>query len=660
MKKPVAFTSRTSTLRSRDKLFTCQQLCVEAVELAAMIRQAFLSILLYRISQTATEDARNGSIVREQASNLKRPHRGPFVEVAQALFCVHNEMSRFAVIVSMTYNYCHRCQDRRLLQSPVQPGTTQCTSAHAEFSFKVFVCATSVDSLLKYNTTRLSGSCNSDQLPTTVEEKGQYNITVWDSRNCTVAIRQGNSHPWLAAAVGLPSLVLFCAILAFVDGYVSLVNLQWRKGYKKSEIISRPVNGNDADQPHGEASPMTGIVKSVNPSRRSNALDALRGFALTGMVYAHNAGGGYWYLKHTFWNGPTIADLGFPTFIFTMGMSMALSMPTMRERGISRRRALLLKSFKRLVILFCLGLFLNKSADLAHYRVCGVLQRLGVTYFIVSLISLFLGPRNEPFKDTRLSAIWEIIGHWLEWLTVLAAVVVHTTITFCLRVPGCPTGYLGAGGISDYGKHNTTTQCTGGAAGYIDRLILTRGHMFPDPPVARIYLTGRAPIDPEGILSTLNCIFLCFLGAQAGYIMLARQEHCQRLVRWSIIAVSLGLLGGAMCEFQWNGENVLIPLNKQLWSLSFVLVCAALNYGVLVFMYLCIDIKHWWSGKPLTWMGMNSLLVYVGHELVIGWFPFNWEGPATHAHMTGESTCATICWILIAYYCHEVGFFLKA
>lgn len=103
----------------------------------------------------------------------------------------------------------------------------------------------------------------------------------------------------------------------------------------------------------------------------------------------------------------------------------------------------------------------------------------------------------------RFTVLRDILDNWAQWIIILAIVMTHTLITFLLPVPDCPKGYLGPGGYHDFGKY---TNCTGGAAGYIDRLVFG-SHMYNKThnPVYGIIL----PHDPEGM--TNDSFFLFFL-----------------------------------------------------------------------------------------------------------------------------------------------------
>ena len=95
----------------------------------------------------------------------------------------------------------------------------------------------------------------------------------------------------------------------------------------------------------------------------------------------------------------------------------------------------------------------------------------------------------------RWLVIQDILDSWLQWLIILALTVTHTLLTFLLPVPDCPTGYLGPGGLHNY---SFSSNCTGGAAGYIDRIVFGENHIYQHPSCQSIYKTV-IPYDPEGM-----------------------------------------------------------------------------------------------------------------------------------------------------------------
>uniref|UniRef100_A0A8D2BNR0 Heparan-alpha-glucosaminide N-acetyltransferase n=1 Tax=Sus scrofa TaxID=9823 RepID=A0A8D2BNR0_PIG len=269
---------------------------------------------------------------------------------------------------------------------------------------------------------------------------------------------------------------------------------------------------------HGEpnVSPAAGPSLSPTPALRAR-LCLLCRVALILMVFVNYGGGKYWYFKHASWNGLTVADLVFPWFVFIMGTSIFLSMTSILQRGCSKFR-LLGKIVWRSFLLICIGIVIvNPNYCLGPLswekaRIPGVLQRLGVTYFVVAVLELlFAKPVPESCASERSCfSLLDVTSSWPQWLFVLVLEGVWLALTFFLPVPGCPTGYLGPGGIGDLGKY---PNCTGGAAGYIDRLLLGDDHLYQHPSPAVLYHT-KVAYDPEGILGTINSILMAYLGVQ--------------------------------------------------------------------------------------------------------------------------------------------------
>ncbi|KAG7173292.1 Heparan-alpha-glucosaminide N-acetyltransferase-like 2 [Homarus americanus] len=114
----------------------------------------------------------------------------------------------------------------------------------------------------------------------------------------------------------------------------------------------------------------------------------------------------------------------------------------------------------------------------------------------------------------------------------------------------------------------------------------------------------------------------------------------------------LGMLAGFICG--WRKEGGPIPVNKNLWSLSFVLTTACFAFLLLSFLYLVIDKWKWWSGNPFRYPGMNAILLYVGHEVCNGLFPWFWEPVKQyHAYFLLMNLWGTSIWVIVAYLCHR-------
>ncbi len=194
-------------------------------------------------------------------------------------------------------------------------------------------------------------------------------------------------------------------------------------------------------------------------------------------------GGRYWFFNHSLWDGLTVADLVFPWFVFLMGVSITLSLSSIMSRPFGWG-SMLYKIFRRAAILFALGLVVNNCFVLEMCRVPGVLQRFAVSYLVCTLLVLFV-PRISCRLNTHAftGAFSIYVDRILEWIIVGLMVAAWLLITFLLPVPGCPTGYIGPGGLS---LGPELASCTGGAARYIDLLVFGEAHIYQTPTAQQV------------------------------------------------------------------------------------------------------------------------------------------------------------------------------
>ena len=267
----------------------------------------------------------------------------------------------------------------------------------------------------------------------------------------------------------------------------------------------------------------------------------------------------------------------------------------------------------------------------------------------------------EPTPWLIAAAAWrDVSSIWQQWLCIVALATVSLLLQSYLPVPGCPTGYIGAGGLANGGAF---PQCTGGAHRYIDQLVLGEAHMYHGSvngirtsaaTCADIYLC--AVYDPEGILGSLNAAVIAFLGVHAGRVLLSGRE----LTGWSYAkSVSARWLGaGAVCLLAagalsgWSlGDGGLLPINKNMWSLSFILLLGGVGFLLLTLFTCLVDVAGLWSGAPFTAVGQNGLAIYLGSE-VLGTLPpwsMSWRGAfVSHAEELASNLCGVLCWVGVA------------
>ncbi|KAF4036047.1 putative DUF1624 domain-containing protein [Phytophthora infestans] len=350
--------------------------------------------------------------------------------------------------------------------------------------------------------------------------------------------------------------------------------------------------------------------KDRGSAKRYEVLDAFRGLTLSLMVFVNYGGGGFAIFTHSIWDGLTIADLVFPWFAWILGFSIFLSSDT--SRGISKLESLG-RIGQRASKLFALGLFINNGDSWSEWRIPGVLQALSVAYLAVATADWLLPLHDgNGIKKYRALACHLIVG-------VLPLVLVNLLLTFTLHVPGCPTGYIGPGGDADAGVHRN---CTGGAHLYVDSLVFGLRHIFQTPTCQKRYQTG--PYDPEGLLNWLMVAATAYFGyLQAAFVAKIREQD--RQVRLLLVCGSslilLSIVSGGLWVFP---RGPWIPLNKNLWSLPYVLLSSGLASWLLALFIKLIggEARVKWFGAPCASVGKNSIAIYVMHEILQHFAPF--------------------------------------
>ncbi|XP_037874035.1 heparan-alpha-glucosaminide N-acetyltransferase [Bombyx mori] len=399
-------------------------------------------------------------------------------------------------------------------------------------------------------------------------------------------------------------------------------------------------------------------VSVVRPPVRSRlrSLDIFRGFAIALMIFVNAGGGGYSVFAHSTWNGLTVADVVFPWFAFTMGEALVLSLNTKLRTAMPRTTAFY-QVVRRSLFLSLIGIVLG-SADSTwtDVRLPGVLQRLAAMYLIVGALECALMRTTQNITPGR-SLLRDIATGWQQWLATILLVAIQVCISLTVAAPGCPRGYSGPGGIhlSAAGNHSLKN-CTGGIAGYIDRTLLGPAHLYRGGTFKELYRTV-VPHDPEGILGVFSGVLVVQAGAHATRIMLAYNHARARIMRWIFWSIMFGVGGGALCMFSKNGGPV--PINKNLWSVSYCLVTSSMAFFIQAVLYFIVDLKNKWGGRPLYYAGQNALFLYVGSELLKRHFPLHWylEAP-THAQLLATHAGAMLIWLAVGVFLHRKRIFI--
>lgn len=311
--------------------------------------------------------------------------------------------------------------------------------------------------------------------------------------------------------------------------------------------------------------------------------------------------------------------------------------------------------------MFFVGLIIHTvhGPNIGDIRVMGVLQRFAVAYVVVASLQVLLRRTvaidTEEQRRSWRSASLDITSLTTQWIIMFTITAIHLIVIFLLYVPDCPRGYLGPGGIHEMGRYNN---CIGGATGYIDRLIVGQRHLYQRPRAGAVY-DEKMPFDPEGPFGCLLTIVQVFFGVQCGSTLLLFDSPIDRIKRLASWGVSTVLLGCGLCQFSIN--DGLIPINKNLWSLSYVFVTTGFAFILLTVFYVIIDVKQFWSGKPLTFAGMNAILMYIGSELLSRMYPFYWQfdGTNTHFMFLLANVWNAAAWNVVAYYLYKRNYFFS-
>ena len=307
----------------------------------------------------------------------------------------------------------------------------------------------------------------------------------------------------------------------------------------------------------------------MKPSERLISLDVFRGITIMGMILVNNPGtwsAVYPQLLHAQWNGCTFTDLIFPFFLFIVGVAISYSLTKRKAQGGSMK-SLYLNIIRRTVILFLLGIILNgfpfgllfgHQFSWETLRIPGVLQRIAIVYCVAAFMFLTTSTKFQ------------------YWFTA-AILILYAAVMSFIPVPG--VGYANF----EPGKN---------LSAWIDQLILG-SHLW----------SGTKLWDPEGILSTIPAIGSAMLGIFTGNWLRSENDQKEKVV-YLFIWANVLMLAGWIWSF-W------FPLNKNLWTSSYVLWTAGLALHFLGFCYWFIDVKKitWWT-KPFLVYGMNAITVF--------------------------------------------------
>ncbi|CAL1407477.1 unnamed protein product [Linum trigynum] len=379
------------------------------------------------------------------------------------------------------------------------------------------------------------------------------------------------------------------------------------------------------------------VELSAEGAKRVASLDIFRGLTVALMVLVDDAGGEWPMIGHAPWNGCNLADFVMPFFLFIVGMAIPLALKRVPNKTKAVKKVIL----RTLKLLFW-GLLLQGGyshapdkltygVDMKRIRLCGILQRIAFAYLIVALVEIFTkDSRANDMKDESPPGTFSIFRlycwHWVvaAWILIIYLAVLYGTYVpdwqFTIHNKDSP----------DYGKVFTVACGVRGkldppcnAVGYVDRTILGTDHMYERPAWRRSTPCTsispyqgplredspswcHGPFEPEGILSSISAVLSTLIGVHFGHVLILWKNHSSRLKQWSSLGVALLVLGLTL-HFTHA-----IPLNKQLYTLSYVCVTSGAATLVFCAFYVLVDVVNVkLLFLPLEWIGRNAMFVYV-------------------------------------------------
>ena len=315
------------------------------------------------------------------------------------------------------------------------------------------------------------------------------------------------------------------------------------------------------------------------------ALDVMRGITVAAMILVNNPGS--WShvfapLRHAEWHGLTPTDLVFPFFMFIMGITTAMSL---RRYNFTLSRPLAAKILRRTVVIFLIGMIIDRIAafcwgttadgpwltgglgaalDCSHIRILGVLQRLALCYFFAAIIGALCSRRV------------------IRAFIIVALAAYSAILLLCHGLEFTDDNIIGV----------------------IDRALFGENHMYHQHAFGQ-----RLAFDPEGLLSTLPSIAHTLIGFLAGRMILSTKDLRLRMLNLFVAGTAM-MFAGLMLSYG-------LPINKNIWSPTFVLTTCGMASAMLALLIWVIDVKGsgGWS-RPFDVFGINPLFLYVLSDVI--------------------------------------------
>ncbi|XP_019167790.1 PREDICTED: heparan-alpha-glucosaminide N-acetyltransferase-like [Ipomoea nil] len=381
-------------------------------------------------------------------------------------------------------------------------------------------------------------------------------------------------------------------------------------------------------------------------AKRIATLDAFRGLTIVLMILVDDGGGAYARIDHSPWNGCTLADFVMPFFLFIVGVAIALALKRIPKVSYAIRKVIL----RTLKLLFWGVLLqggyshapddLSYGVDMKHIRWCGILQRIALVYLIVALIEI-LTTKLRPATLNPAAKFSIFTAYKWQWLGGFIAFVIYMVTTYSVFVPDWSFVV-----VDQEGKRQQFTVKCGmrghlgpacNAVGHVDRQVWGINHLYQYPVWQRLKACTfsspnsgpfrvdaaswcHAPFEPEGLLSSVSAIMSGTIGIHYGHVLIHFKGHAERLKQWLSMGFCFFILA-IILHF-----TDAIPINKQLYSFSYVCFTAGAAGIVFSAFYILIDV--WGYRMPflfLEWIGMNAMLIFVmGAQGIFAGFINGW------------------------------------
>ncbi|CAN1264805.1 Heparan-alpha-glucosaminide N-acetyltransferase [Linum perenne] len=381
---------------------------------------------------------------------------------------------------------------------------------------------------------------------------------------------------------------------------------------------------------------------------RLASLDAFRGLCIFLMMLVDYGGHVFPMIAHSAWNGIHLADFVMPFFLFIVGVSIALVYKKPPNRVEATRKAVL-----KAVKLFLVGILLQGGffhglhsltygVDIERIRLLGILQRISIGYIVAAICEIWLSNR-------RKGDIGIIRSYYLHWVAGFVIVAVYARLSYGVYVPDWQFALPDAqdrvytvsacsvSGVKCAVRGDVGPACN--SAGMIDRYVLGLGHLYAKPVYKNLKVCNmssgkqvpedapswcHAPFDPEGLLSSLTAAVTCIIGLQFGHVLAHIQDHKTRLENWSGFSIFFLVIGLILVLLGF-------PINKPLYSISYMLITSASAGITFAALYLLVDVYgQRWLTLPLEWMGKHSLTIFMvvsSNLAVIAIQGFYWKSP---------------------------------